>query len=63
MICEVNACHKNIKEGRFVCSPAMQRTPTGNRKVNLFMVVCLDCIETKGLHSDVSGHIKLVEEV
>ena len=36
---------KEITEGKFVIQEAIQQTPMGNRKINLFSNVCKECLE------------------
>ncbi len=59
MICEMQKCQKVINEGKFIIMDAFQKTEKGNKKIKLFLVVCLQCIETNKLTEKVIGHIKV----
>lgn len=62
MTCEIVSCKKEITEGQFLCLPAQQHTNQGMKSINLFLVVCSNCIESKGLKNRVSGSIRIIPE-
>jgi hypothetical protein len=55
------SCNKEIKEGSFIIQQAIQKTAKGNKKVNLFCVICSQCVETNRLTEKVVGSIKVVD--
>lgn len=61
MNCEMQGCNKSIQEGRLICILAVQKTPMGNKKVNLLVVICEECIKAQSLEDRAMGGVKILD--
>ena len=61
MNCSNLACNKEIKEAQFFVADAIQHSPLGNKRINILLPICSECVAIHKLTEKVVGNIKIIE--